>query len=74
MYNYVDAGSGLSTKYFENSENTLTWQGLQASVPEFLQSEHNSAFGHLHPFPSLKKLWEMKATLEIPLSSIEEVF
>ena len=74
FYNTLDAGSGLSTLYQETSTNTLTWGGLQSGVPEFLKASENEAFGHLHPFPSLKKLWEMKATQEIALSSLTEIY
>lgn len=72
--NIIDAGSGLSTQYTESAENTLSWDGLQSATLESLQSGENSAFGHLHPFPSLKKLWQMNATLQIPLSTMQELF
>lgn len=71
--NNMDAGSGLSTLYNEASTNSLTWSGLQAKTPEFLQGQ-NGALGNLHPFPSLKKLWEVDATLDIALSTLTELY
>lgn len=67
--NAIDQGSGLATAYGGDSDSGLSISALMSPMPG------TNSMRHLHPFPSLKAIYEAYGTeTEVPLSSMNETF